>query len=189
MTHTFSLSQPLQSIFLPTGKNALKSILMMLIGTVLLAASAQLAIPFQPVPLTFQSITVVLIGLAYGSRLGMATVMSYLVAGAIGFPVFAEFYAGFGVFMGPTGGYLIGFLPAAGLCGYLAENGWGRGFLSSFTAGLLAVIVIFAFGVTRLSQLVGWQAAWMVGIKPFLFTELLKLVVLAIIAKNFWKAK
>lgn len=189
MSHTFSLNQPLRSIFIPSQQNVIKNIMLMIIGTVLLAASAQLSIPFQPVPLTFQSVTVILIGLAYGSRLGMATVMSYLVAGACGLPVFAEFYAGLPVFMGPTGGYLIGFLPAVGLCGYLAENGWGKGLVSSFIAGALAAVVIFAFGATRLAQLMGWHMAWLVGIKPFLLTEALKLVLLAAMTKHFWKSK
>jgi biotin transport system substrate-specific component len=155
--------------------------LSVVIGAALfLAIASQISIPLQPVPLTFQSITVLLIGMALGPRLGGYAVALYLVAGSLGLPVFANFYSGIGVFMGPSGGYLIGFLPAAVISGYLAQRNW------TITAALLGTFIIFGLGFAYLSQFVGSTQAWLLGVKPFLISEPIKLMILCLYA---FKAK
>src|SRR5690242_8292142 len=89
-----------------------------------LALASQISIPLQPVPLTFQSVTVLLIGMALGPRLGGYAIAMYFIAGCLGLPVFANFSFGPQVFLGASGGYLMGFLPAAVVSGYLAQRGW-----------------------------------------------------------------
>ena len=94
-------------------------------GTLLLAVSAKVQVPFWPVPMTMQTFVVLLLGIAYGPRLGLVTGALYLVEGALGFPVFAK-GAGVAYLIGPTGGYLFGFVLAMGVCGWLANQGWSR---------------------------------------------------------------
>src|SRR4051794_39821492 len=104
--------------------SALRPALLAIGGSLALAASAQILVPIQPVPMTLQSLVVLLIGAAYGWRLGAATVLLYLAEGLCGMPVFAGFRAGPAVLIGPTGGFLLGFVPAAALAGWLAARGW-----------------------------------------------------------------
>lgn len=152
--------------------------LSVVIGAALfLALASQISIPLQPVPLTFQSVTVLLIGMALGPRLGGYAIALYLVAGSLGLPVFANFYSGVGAFVGPAGGYLIGFLPAAILSGYLAQKKW------TITAALLGTVVIFGSGYLYLSQLIGFSQAWLLGVKPFLISEPIKLMILCLFVK------
>ncbi len=188
MYYLFNLNQqPLQSIFWPKQHKLIKQILLVVMGVVVLATSAQLSIPLQPVPLTFQSATVILIGMAYGARLGTAVIISYLIAGICGIPVFADFSAGIAKFLGPTGGYLVGFLPAAFLSGYLAQRGWARYVLSSFVVACLAAACIFLLGFLVLMNFVGTQRAFLLGVKPFLITEAIKLLAVSFIAPRLWK--
>jgi biotin transport system substrate-specific component len=110
-------------------------------GSILLAISAKISIPFYPVPLTMQTFMVIGLGLALGPRLGMAAVALYLAQGAAGLPVFAgtpEKGIGLAYMMGPTGGYLLGYLIAAFVAGHLAERGMDRSPVSAFGAALLA---------------------------------------------------
>ncbi|MBY0545449.1 MAG: biotin transporter BioY [Gammaproteobacteria bacterium] len=177
-----------ESIFWPKEQHRLlKQAFLVFMGVVLLFGASQLAIPFKPVPLTFQSAMVVLIGMTYGSRLGLATVIAYLAAGALGAPVFAEFSAGPQVFFGTTGGYLIGFIPAVLLSGLLADRGWACRYVMAFAAAILGALPIFLAGAVQLSFFIGWHAAWLVGVKPFLATELVKLFIIAFAAKQVWR--
>ena len=187
MNYFSSLDTPLQSIFWPKENTATKQVFTILAGVFLLALASQLSIPLQPVPLTFQSATVILIGIACGARLGCYVIVSYLIAGACGLPVFADFSAGIPYFFGPTGGYLIGFLPAAALSGTLAQKGFARSILGSFIAACLGVCIIFLLGVSVLSIFVGWHKAITFGIMPFILSEPLKLIAVALIAPRFWK--
>lgn len=187
MSSTFSLNHPLRSIFWPREKNALKDSLLVLAGIIILALSAQISIPLQPVPLTFQSATVLLIGLVYGARLGAEVVSAYLIAGACGLPVFAEIPSSFHFFFGPTGGYLLGFLPAVIVTGWLSERGWASRRFTSFLAALIGAAVIFFFGVGVLSRFVGWDKAILLGLKPFVLTEAAKLILVALFVPKFWK--
>ena len=109
-----------------TATSALTRGALVVFGSLLLAVSAQFKIPLYPVPVTGQTLVVLLIGMTYGPRLGGITMLAYLFEGALGLPVFAGGAAGVAVFMGPTGGYLFGFLLAGVAMGYLAERGMGR---------------------------------------------------------------
>lgn len=183
---TITHKTPVKSILWP-DHSLMKQIGMVLAGVLLLALSSQISIPLLPVPLTFQSATVVLIGLAVGSRYASSIIMAYFVAGICGAPVFAGLSFGPLVFLGPTGGYLAGFLPAAYLTGYLAENGFCKSLLSSWLAACLGVAVIFALGLLRLGHFLPWNEVLQVGLYPFVISESIKLVILALFIPRLWK--
>lgn len=190
MTSMAGSNATVQSILWPKQQHRLlKQAFLVLMGVVLLFGASQIAIPFKPVPLTFQSAMVVLIGMTYGARLGLATIVTYLLMGTLGVPVFAEFSAGPQVFFGATGGYLVGFVPAVLLSGLLAERGWACRYATALIAAIVSTLPIFLAGVTQLSLFVGWQAAWLTGAKPFLATELVKLLTVAFAAKQVWRKK
>lgn len=182
-------SMAMQSIFLPKENSLYKQLATVFAGVLLLAFASQLSIPLLPVPLTFQSVTVVLIGMACGMRYSTYIVSAYLISGFLGLPVFAHFSSGSTVFFGPTLGYLLGFLPAAWLSGYLAEKGWTKNILTSFATALLSVSIIFCLGVSVLSLQIGLEKAIAFGLLPFVVTELIKLLALATIAPRFWKQR
>lgn len=155
------------------GRSILRAVLLALAGSVLLAISAKLKVPFHPVPMTMQTMVVLVLGVAYGSRLGTATVALYLLQGAVGLPVFAdtpERGIGLAYMAGPTGGYLAGFLAAAWLAGAIGQDG-----LLRLAAAMIAGhAVIFAFGLAWLATAIGLEKAWLVGAAPFLLATLLK---------------
>lgn len=159
-------------------------------GVGLLTASAKLNIPFYPVPVTMQTLAVMLIGAAYGARLGGATVLIYLAIGALGVPVFAgtpEKGIGVAYMLGPTGGYLAGFFVAAVVTGLLAERGFDRSILRTAVAMTAGTAIIFAFGVAWLGALVGWDKpvlGW--GLYPFIYGGILKIVLGAAIMPAAW---
>ena len=147
------------------------------LGTLLLTASAKIQVPFWPVPMTMQTFMVLFLGAALGPRLGALTVLLYLTQGAAGLPVFAgtpEKGLGIAYMAGPTGGYLIGFVAAAFVVGWLAERGWDRSVLRLFVAMAVGHLVLFAFGVMWLAQLVGLEKAWLLGVVPFYAATLFK---------------
>jgi biotin transport system substrate-specific component len=184
----FTLNQPsLVNILSRTQQRFWQTILWTVAGSLLIAISAQIAIPLKPVPLTFQSATVLLLGMVFGARLAGYMVLAYLVEGFCGLPVFANFYSGLAMLTDPTIGYLVGFLPAAMLSGYLVQRGWGRSWFSTFCAACLGAVIIFAAGVTGLACFVGWKTAFTLGVAPFLITEPVKLLVTALIAPRFWR--
>lgn len=170
-----------------TQSSLLRKVFLVLIGSALLALSAKINIPLHPVPITMQPLAVLFIGMAYGWRLGGATVLAYLIEGACGLPIFAEPFGGLAVFLDPTVGYLIGFLPAAMLSGYLVEKGWGRSIISSTLAGLAGLAVLYLCGLIGLFAFVGFSKAIIVGIKPFLLLDMLKVLLLATIVPLFWR--
>lgn len=188
MNTSLPFSYPMQSIFWPKENTFFKQSLLILLGVTLLAFASQLSIPLLPVPLTFQSATVILIGMAYGARNGAYVIATYLLAGALGLPVFADFSGGMTYFYGPTAGYLIGFLPAAFLSGYLAQHGWGKHVLTSFLAACLGTGIIFLLGVTLLAQSLGWHQAIAFGLLPFLLSEPIKLAAVAYLIPKLWKS-
>ena len=149
--------------------------------------AANVSIPFEPIPFTFETTVVVLIGMVYGARNAAYVISTYYIAGILGLPVFANFGFGFHTFFGPTGGYLLGFLPAAFVSGYLAQRGWAKSILTSFVAAAIGICIIFLAGITTLSQIIGWHQAVMVGIMPFIISEPVKLVVAAVLAPRLWK--
>jgi biotin transport system substrate-specific component len=170
------------------GLPALRWALLMAIGSLFLAICAQLQVPLQPVPITMQTFGVLLLGMAYGSRLGAATVALYLAEGAFGLPVFAEFKGGLPVLMGPTGGYLFGFVIAAWLVGALAERGWDRSIHRTALAMLFGNIVLYIPGLIWLAGFVGGaKEAIQFGLAPFWIGDILKLALAAVLLPSAWK--
>lgn len=155
---------------------AARAALAVLAGVALLTLSAKIQIPFHPVPMTMQSAMVLLLGGLLGPRLGAGTVAAYVVLGAAGAPVFAAApYGGLPYLMGPTGGYLIGFIAAAALMGLATTRGFVRGPLTAFAAGLAGMATLFAFGLLQLGALIGWgPAVWTAGAAPFLLGSVVK---------------
>ena len=143
-------------------------------GSLVLAASSWVEAPMWPAPITLQTYAVCIIGALCGPRVGAATVGAYLIEGALGLPVFAGGAGGFAHLLGPTGGYLVGFLFAAAAAGALVERGWGKSFVALIAVMLVAHIVIFAFGVLQLQLFVGWRQVWTVGVAPFLIGTIIK---------------
>ena len=168
------------------GNEWLRRAALAVFGSAALTISAKVQIPFWPVPFTMQTMIVLLAGMALGWRLGAATVALYLAQGALGLPVFAK-GGGLAYFAGPTGGYLLGFLAAAALTGWLAERGWGRSAASTFAAMLAGTAVIFACGLSWLAYLIGAEKALAGGLVPFLTSEGLKIIIAAILMPMCWR--
>jgi biotin transport system substrate-specific component len=175
-----------QNILSNDRTSFLNNFILVFVGSIVLAISSQLCIPL-PVPVTLQDATVIFIGMIYGWRLGGLTVALYLLEGAIGLPVFAEFSYGLPVLFGPTGGYLLGFLPAAAAAGWLMEHGWARNIFGAFLAAIIGSIIVFTSGIIVLSNYVGCNNAYIFGLKPFLLTNPIKLLALIWFAPKFWR--
>ena len=154
-------------------------------GSLLLSATAKAQIPFWPVPMTMQTFAVLLLGAAYGWRLGGATVLLYLAEGAVGLPVFAK-GGGFAYLLGPTGGYLVGFLIAAIVVGWLAQRGWDRSAITTVAAMLIGELIIFGLGVAWLAHLIGIDKAIAVGVTPFLWGEAAKIALATALLPASW---
>ncbi len=174
------------------SQNALvRNMILVVLGSIALWISAKISIPFQPVPLTMQTLVVLMIGMAFGSKLGIAAVLLYLAEGAAGLPVFSgtpEKGAGLAYMTGTTGGYLFGFVLAAGVVGYLAERGWDRSPVKTAAAMLIGNAVIYIPGLLWLGTIVGWDKpllAW--GLTPFLAGDAVKLVLAAVLMPALWK--
>lgn len=160
-------------------------------GVALLAASAQVVIPlpFTPVPVTGQTFAALLVGGAFGASRGLASMMVYLLVGALGAPVFAQGEGGLGVFSMPTAGYLVGMLLAATLVGAVAERGWDRKVVPALGAMVLGSAVIYSVGVgwLALSLDVGLGKAVALGLTPFLIGDALKIALAAGLLPAAWK--
>ena len=154
----------------------LRSVILVALGTALLTLSAKVNLPLPYVPMTLQTLVVLVIGAAYGWRLGSATVIAYLAEGALGWPVFAGPVGGLAPLLGPTAGYLFGFVAAAFTTGWLSERGWDRSVPRLFLAMGLGHILILAAGFAWLAFGVklGVEKAWLVGIAPFMAASLIK---------------
>lgn len=160
------------------------------LGVCLLTLSAKLQVPFWPVPMTMQTLVVLMLGMAYGPWLGAGTVLGYLLVGAMGFPVFAgtpERGVGLPYMLGPTGGFLFGFVAAAWLAGVLAERGWDRTVLRCGIAMLLGTAVIILAGLAWLAPAVGLARAIEVGFVPFLASSIVKIVLGAVSLPLIWR--
>jgi len=151
-----------------------------LAGSLFVALAAQVSVPMLPVPMTLQTMAVLAVGAAYGARLGAATLALYALEGAVGLPVFANFYAGFAVLMGPTGGYIAGFILAAALVGFLVERGWGTNVLKLSAAMLLGAAAVYGPGLLWLAQFTGVSAVWQAGLWPFLPGDIVKAILAAL---------
>ena len=166
--------------------NILKYFLVILLSSVLLAISAKLKIPFYPVPMTMQTFVVLLIGACFGWKLGGAIITFYLLEGIVGLPVFSgtpEKGSGIAYFVGPTMGYLLGFVIAAMFCGVLKFN---KNIIFNFFKLVLSVSIIYFLGVLWLGTLIGWDKPIIdLGVTPFLLAELFKMALLTIIVTMF----
>jgi biotin transport system substrate-specific component len=170
-----------------TATSRLHQVLLVVLGTVLLAISAQIQVPFWPVPMTMQTFMVLIIGATYGWRLGAATMIAYILEGVIGLPVFAQFSAGAHVMVGPTAGYLVGFVAAALVTGYLAERGFGRNLATAAVSFIFGTIVIFALGLAYLASLIGIEGAITHGLMPFILSEPTKVALATLLLPGCWK--
>ncbi len=168
----------------------LKTILIIFFGTILLTLSAKIKIPFYPVPMTMQTFVVLFLGLSFGYKIGLATVGLYILEGLIGIPVFSnspEKGIGWMYFTGPTMGYLIGFLFATFLAGYLNFN---TKMIFIFFKLIISVSIIYILGVLWLGNLIGWdKPVIQFGVTPFLLAELFKIALLTILGKQLLKLR
>ncbi len=181
--------QPLANVLINQENTLARNVALAVAGSIALWVSAKVQIPFLPVPMTLQTLVVLIIGMAYGWRLGAATVALYLAQGAVGLPVFAgtpEKGIGLAYMIGPTGGYLVGFLLAAMAVGYLAERGWDRNIFTTAGAMLIGNALIYIPGLFWLGSLIGWDKAIQFGIQPFLLADLFKLVLAALFMPMIW---
>tara|TARA_Y100001970_G_scaffold264053_1_gene350217 strand:- start:542 stop:1087 length:546 start_codon:yes stop_codon:yes gene_type:complete len=165
-----------------------KNLLLVILGTMLLAISAKVKIPFWPVPMTMQTFVVLLLGVLYGWKLGLLTISLYLFEGIVGLPVFAgtpEKGLGLVYFTGPTMGYLIGFLVAVYLAGFFKFD---NNFFKNFLKLAFSVSFIYFFGLVWLGSLIGWdKPIFELGAKPFLLAELFKVLLLSILIPKILK--
>ena len=168
----------------------IKNLIIAICGTILLAVSAKVKIPFYPVPMTMQTFVVLLLGVSLGWKLGLFTVSLYLIQGIAGLPVFAgtpEKGIGLLYMAGPTGGYLVGFALAAGLTGWLAERGLDRSVIGTAIAMIAGNLVIYVFGLAWLANFVGFEKAVTFGLIPFLFGDLIKIMLATASLPVIWK--
>ena len=169
-------------------QKVLKTFFLIFIGTMALTISAKLKIPFYPVPMTMQTFVVLALGIAFGYKIGLATVGVYLIEGIIGMPVFSnspEKGIGLVYFTGPTMGYLIGFLSAVFFVGYLNLK---NNIFLIFIKLIFSVSTIYLLGVLWLGTLIGWdKPVLQLGVTPFLLAELFKICLLTLLAKKIIK--
>lgn len=157
-------------------------------GSLLIALCTQVKIllPFSPVPITGQTFAVLMLGALLGSRRGSLSVLLYLAEGAAGLPIFA-LGGGWPILLGPTGGYLFGFIPAAYLVGLLAEKGWDRRVSRTILAMILGNLVLYTCGLFWLSCWVGFNGLLIAGLYPFIIGDFLKIVLAAVVLPTGWK--
>jgi biotin transport system substrate-specific component len=187
----------LSEAILPSTGSALmlKRAALVAFGIAALAVAAQIRVPFWPVPITMQTFVVLAVGAAYGMRLGVVTLLGYLAIGALGFDVFTSSSAensGLAYMMGGTGGYLAGFVLAAGALGWLARRGWDRSVGKMAAAMLIGNALIYVPGLLWLGHLYagteGWATVLDWGLWPFLAGDALKLALAALLLPAAWKA-
>lgn len=178
-------------VFRPTGSRAAfgYDVLLVAGGSVFISLMAQVAfyLPGLLVPFTGQTFAVLLIGMLLGARRGAGAVVAYLLEGAAGLPVFAAGQFGLPYMLGPTGGYLLAFVGAAWVVGYLASRGWGRRIWTAGAAMALGNLVIYAGGMGWLSRFIGVRAAFHTGVWPFLIGDLIKLIAAALLLPVGWR--
>jgi biotin transport system substrate-specific component len=182
----------LAATLFPTARNETRlaqNVLLALVGSALLTLSAKVQVPLYPVPMSMQTFVVLVLGMAYGPRLGLATVLLYLAEGAAGLPVFAntpERGIGLPYMMGPTGGFLLGFAISAWFCGWLAERGWDRSLWRTAIAITVGHAIILGLGWAWLATLVGPEKAYLGGIAPFYIATVYKTVLAVAVMPGAW---
>ncbi len=173
-----------------TQTQIIKSLLVIFFGSVILAISAKIKIPFYPVPMTMQTFVVLLLGISFGYKIALSTVVLYLLEGIIGLPVFSgspERGVGLVYFTGPTMGYLIGFLSASFLASFIKFN---DNYFIIFIKLVFSVSTIYILGILWLGTLIGWDKPIIeLGITPFLLAEFFKISLLTVLAKKLLKIR
>ena len=165
----------------------IKSLLVIFLGSLILAISAKIKIPFYPVPMTMQTFVVLFLGISLGYKVALATVGLYLLEGILGLPVFSnspERGIGLAYFTGPTMGYLIGFLFACFFASFIKKN---DNYLIIFLKLILSVSAIYILGILWLGTLIGWdKPIFELGVMPFLIAEIFKITLLTVVAKKIF---
>jgi len=157
-----------------------------IIGSFLLAISSKVQIPLTPVPVTLQTLVLLVMSMFLGWRGALGATSLYLFQGAIGLPVFAH-GGGFIILFGPTGGYLFGFLIASLVVGYLAEKGWDKSVVLTFTSMTIGTLIIYLFGVIWLSYLKDLNTALVFGLLPFITPDILKICLGTCLVSAGWE--
>tara|TARA_B100001245_G_C22837761_1_gene402771 strand:- start:259 stop:882 length:624 start_codon:yes stop_codon:yes gene_type:complete len=167
----------------------IREIVLVVTGSILIAFAAQFyfPLPFSPVPITGQTFAVLLLAALYGHNRGGLTILTYLILGIAGRPVFASGTFGIATIIGPTGGYLVGFLPAAYIVGFLSKKGWDRKVWTTATSMIIGNVVIYLVGTTWLSRFVGWDNVLQTGLIPFLIGDGAKIVLATLLLPTGWK--
>ena len=157
-----------------------------IIGSFILAISSKVQIPLTPVPVTLQTLVLLVMSMFLGWRGAVGATSLYLFQGAIGLPVFAH-GGGFVILFGPTGGYLFGFLIASVVVGYLAERGWDKSVVLTFTSMTIGTLIIYLFGVIWLSYLKDLNTALVFGLLPFITPDILKICLGTCLVSAGWE--
>lgn len=182
----------IQTLWPAEGRTWLRNAVLAVTGSLAIAISAKIQVPFYPVPMTMQTFVILALAMAMGWRLGGAAVALYLAEGAMGLPVFAgtpEKGIGIAYMAGPTGGYLAGYLVAAVTVGWLGERGWDRNVPTTAAAMLAGNALIYTFGLLWLGALLGWDKPileW--GLYPFVLGDATKLALACAALPLAWKA-
>jgi biotin transport system substrate-specific component len=164
----------------------LRAVVLAVLGSLFVALSAQILVPMYPVPMTMQPFAVLIVGAAFGARLGAATLVLYAIEGALGLPVFHGAKGGLPHLMGPTGGYILGFVLAAGAVGWLAERGWDCTILRTVAAMIVGMALIYLPGALWLSSFMGVEKAIQAGVVPFLIGDAVKVALAALVLPGAW---
>ncbi|AVO43981.1 biotin transporter BioY [Phreatobacter cathodiphilus] len=176
----------------PSGSAALpattlRSLALVAGGVCLITLGAKASVPFWPVPLTLQTLAISVVAAAYGLRLGVATVATYLLAGLLGAPVFAGWSVGIAPFMGPTGGFLAGFLVMSAIIGAAADRGWDKAWPTTLAAMALANVIVFVPGLLWLGTFTGYGDKLLAaGLWPFALGTLVKTALAAALMPLAW---
>ncbi len=183
-----TLAPTLYTRSFPRVSNWMRDLSLIVAGSLFVALFAQIEIPMRPVPITGQTFAVLLVGALLGSKRGAAAMIAYIVEGAAGLPFFAGGASGVGILTGATAGYLVGFVVAAYVIGLLAERGLERSVRTSIVPFLIGTLIIYIFGVTWLSILVGnLDKGIQFGLLPFLIGDAIKLIAAALALPAAWK--
>ncbi len=177
-----------QTTWPASGRTSLlRGAILVLVGSALIAVSARVQVPMWPVPMTMQTFAVLVVGMAYGWRLGGLTLLAYLGEGAIGLPVFAS-GGGIAYFAGPTTGYLLGFLLSATFVGWAAERGWDRTMAHTAAAMAVGTAIIFVCGVAWLAVFLGdVEKALVGGLNPFILGAAVKIALATVLLPTIWR--
>ena len=173
-----------------SNNKVIKIFLISVLGSILLTISAKIKFPFYPVPMTMQTFVVLFLGISFGYKIGVTTIILYLLEGISGLPVFSnspEKGIGIAYFVGPTMGYLIGFIFASFLAGYFK---YSSNYLINFLKILISTSIIYIFGILWLGTLIGWDKPILqLGMFPFLLAELFKILLLTLLVSKIIKLR